>query len=282
MSMSTDSAGDGETMDSWKHEAIALRETGYGIREIARELNRPYTTVWECIRGVHPIKDPALPAKILIADIETAPGEAYYFRRWKTNIHEEMVIRKPHLLCWAAKWYGDDTILTDSLFDNQNHYWKNPNDDRNVIASMWKLLDKADMVVFHNGDRFDIPKLKSGFIRHGFHLPSPFRSIDTLKIAKPLGFDSNALDAIARELNIEVDGVVGKKDTGGFRLWRGCLEGDKESWDKMMEYNIHDVNVLEAVYSRLRSYAKSHPNVALHINKENPQCGVCGRTTTQA
>ena len=57
-------------------------------------------------------------------------------------------------------------------------------DDKRVLQSIWKLLDEADIVIGHNGDRFDLRKLNARFIDNDINPPSPFRTIDTLKVAR--------------------------------------------------------------------------------------------------
>ena len=260
---------------SWQSEALRLQADGCGPREISRTLDVPYTTVWRCLNSgdLRPAIDGT--PKILIADIETAPTMAYVWRRWKQDIHQKLVIREGYLLSWAAKWLGSGIIMSDSLFKNRHQFYKDPENDKGVAASMWKLLDQCDMVVFHNGDKFDIPILNSRFLLHGFNRPGPYKPIDTLKIAKrTFGFPSNALDSIAQYLGL------GKKiDDGGFDTWAGCMDGDPESWALMMEYNIHDINILEKVYLKMRAWDHRHPNVALHSDSNVSLCGVCGSSS---
>jgi hypothetical protein len=41
---------------------------------------------------------------------------------------------------------------------------------------MWKLLDRADVVVGHNADKFDVRKGNARFIAHGLPPPPPYRT----------------------------------------------------------------------------------------------------------
>ena len=207
--------------------------------------------------------------KILIFDIEIAPLEAYVWRRWKQNIYSDQVISDWFILSWSAKWLGDPTILGDVLTSEEAIN----EDDKRVVMSLWDLFDEADIVVAHNGDRFDVPKMNSRFIVHGLNPPSPYKQIDTLRVAqKEFGFSSNKLDELAGHF-----GVVHKDETT-FDLWKQCKRGDANALKYMFNYNKKDVYILEKVYLRMRPWIKNHPNIGLYLENEVETCGKCGST----
>jgi hypothetical protein len=75
----------------------------------------------------------------------------------------------------------------------------------------------------------------------------------------------------------QILGVGKKADTGGFQLWKGCLENDPKSWEKMRKYNKQDVVLLEKIYLKLRPYFNNHPNVAIDsLQDDSPSCPCCG------
>lgn len=205
--------------------------------------------------------------KILILDIETRPILAYVWGIWKQNVGLNQIEEDWSILTYAAKWYGDDEYV---LYDTA----QGQKDDTDVLESLWGLLDEADVVVAHNGERFDVPKINARFLKHGFLPPSPYRQIDTLKVAKRnFRLTSNRLDYIAKYLGFE-----GKMETGGMQLWIDCMEGDKDAWKKMLDYNIKDIDILEWVYITLRPWIHNHPVVALYDDDddESPRCPACG------
>ena len=210
--------------------------------------------------------------KILLFDIETAPIEALVWRIWKENVGIEQIGHDWYILCWAAKWLGKREMLGSALPDWPHFYRQDPRNDKRVCLGLWDLMNEADAVVAHNGDRFDIAKVNARFIAHELDPPDPYQRIDTLKIAKQVfGFTSNKLDHLGRHL-----GVGRKIPTGGFELWKGCLDGDEASWEKMVRYNKQDVRLLEDVYLKLRPWSRSHPNWGLYVDSENPVCPKCG------
>ncbi len=53
-----------------------------------------------------------------------------------------------------------------------------------LIRSMMALFEEADIVVAHNGDKFDIKWIMGRALLLGMPPPAPFRTVDTLKICR--------------------------------------------------------------------------------------------------
>lgn len=207
--------------------------------------------------------------KILIFDIETSPMRAYVWGRWKQNVHLEQTISEWFALSWSAKWLNNPNIMSDVLTPTEVII----ENDKRIVKSLWQLFNEADIVIAHNGQKFDVPKMNSRFIIHGLNPPNPYRQIDTLTTArKEFGFSSNKLDALAGYFGIE------HKSETNFKLWVRCLNGEQEALSYMQEYNIKDILILEAVYLRLRPWMKNHPNLGLYVENEDETCPHCGST----
>lgn len=199
-------------------------------------------------------------ARILIWDLETAPAISYTWGRWKQNIGSNQVVREGYILCWTAKFYGEDEIYQDGLINHKTAFKKDPTDDSRIVASLNQLMDEADIILAYNGDGFDTKWMNAQLVKHSLPPMSPQKSIDPLKWAKrQFRFPSNRMDEVAKYLNIEQ-----RKDPMTFEDWVGCMEGDSEAWQKMLDYNEQDIHVLEAVYEKLRPYVKGHPNLAMY------------------
>jgi len=201
--------------------------------------------------------------KVLIFDIETAPNLAYVWGKWEQNVIEFK--EEWHMLCYAYKWLGDSKVQAASLQD-----WRCKS-DRELVKSLWKLFDEADVVIAHNGDAFDIKKTQARFIFHGLKPPSPIVTVDTKKVAKRyFSFNCNKLDSLGQLL-----GVGRKVKHSGFELWLGCMNNKKASWKEMIAYNKQDVTLLERVYLKMRPWIKNHPSIAFLEGKAEgcPNCG---------
>ena len=211
--------------------------------------------------------------RILILDIESAPKKAFVWGMWKQNIAPNQFISDWYMLTWSAKWLGEKEVYSDKL-SNYDLYGLYQENDSKICESLHRLLDDADIVVAHNGDKFDIPSINTRFIDNNINPPSPYKQVDTLKIAKRnFKFTSNRLDFIGNFL-----GLGGKIETGGMGLWIRCLDGDLSAFEEMEEYNRRDVTLLEDVYLKLRPWDKQHPNVNVYeeVEKDRPKCPKCG------
>lgn len=214
---------------------------------------------------------PDTKVKILLFDIETAPALSYVWDRWKQNITQDQIVEEGYMLCYCARWLGDDVIMFDAL-PNHDLYATDPENDYEVCKNLWTLLNEADVVIGHNVDKFDKRVANTRFVYHGMQPPSPAKSVDTLKIAKGVfKFPYNRLDALGDYL-----GYGRKLETGGFRLWRECMAGDTDAWAKMVEYCARDVELLEKVYMRLRAWDKKHAPIHLMHEDDKMRCRVCG------
>lgn len=205
-------------------------------------------------------------AKILLFDIETTPMEVYVWGLIGNKyIQPNNIIKDWNVLSWSAKWLFDSKVLSDIQTPKEAI----ERDDERIINSIWDLIDQADIIIAHNGDKFDIKKLNTRFHLNGLYPPSPYRSIDTLKVVKKsFSFSSNKLDYLSQLM------LNRKKLDTNFKLWTDCLHGRREALTKMLSYNEEDVRLLEEVYMELRPWVKPHPNVNMFDDIDGcPSCG---------
>lgn len=209
----------------------------------------------------------ALP-KILTFDIETSPNIGAFWSPWKTNIFDRQIIRSWHLLTWSAKWLGGEKIMHDRLTGKEAI----KGDDKRITRTLRDLMDEADIVIAHNGKKFDVKRLNTRMLINDVNQPSPYRIIDTLKeIRKRFAFNHNSLDALVKNLEIN----DGKIETD-FQLWMDCIHGNEKALKKMDTYCQNDVLILEELYLHIRGWIVGHPNVALFSPENKPLCHVCG------
>jgi hypothetical protein len=204
--------------------------------------------------------------KILLFDIETTPMEVFVWGLFGNKyIDHKNVIKDWNVLSWSAKWLFDSNVISDIQTPKEAIN----RDDKRLLKGIWDLIDKADIIIAHNGDKFDLRKIKARFLSNGIMPPMPYKTIDTLKIArKEFALSSNKQDYITKLL-----GVQKKLDTD-FQLWIDCMNGDTKALKKMERYNKHDVIGLEQMYLKLRPYMTGHPNIAVMM--EENVCSTCG------
>jgi DNA polymerase elongation subunit (family B) len=204
--------------------------------------------------------------KILLLDIETSPNSAYVWGLFDQNISINQMIDSSKTLCYSAKWLGDEKVYFDSIHKSK---------PKKMLKGIHELLNLADIAVSYNGNRFDLPILNKEFLLHGFNPPSPYKKLDLLRVVRSnFKFTSNKLNYISQQL-----GLGKKVEHEGFELWLKCMDGDKDAWKRMEEYNIPDVVLLEDLYHKLLPWIKSPINQNLH--SDNPCCPTCGDTHLQ-
>jgi len=212
-------------------------------------------------------------SKILLFDVENSPSLAYIWRLFDEVNSMDFVESDWYILCWAAKWLGKKTIHSASIIDFEDSYMNDAQDDKQCLLALWELLNETDVVVAHNGKRFDVRKINARFIYWGIKPPKPYRVVDTLQIAREyFSFTSNRLGDLGEFL-----GCGGKVSQGTFKeMWKGCMQGCPNQWRKMIRYCKGDIDLLEKVYLKIRPYAASHVNVAVYDPKGKLQCVKCG------
>lgn len=206
-------------------------------------------------------------AKIVCLDIETASLEAYTWGMFDQTIQLNMIKKDWRILCFAWKWLHSDHVGYSEARTEAT--------ELDVLAHLWKVLDEADVVVAHNGKRFDIKKINARLIQSGFPPYSPVKVVDTLLEARKVAaFTSNKLEYLA---DILTDGQKLKHSKfPGFELWSECLDGNPFAWEEMQEYNKQDVLVLEKVYKKLLPWMANHPNLGNYVDSKKPVCPKCG------
>lgn len=200
--------------------------------------------------------------KVLLLDIETSPLIAYTWGMWDQNVGLPQLIEPTRMLCFAAKWLGDEGTM---FFSEQKH------GRLAMVKAAWDLLYDADVVMHFNGKKFDIPHLNREFLEHSLTPPAPYAQLDLLLAArKRFNFPSNKLQYISTALGLE-----GKVAHEGFDLWKKCLAGDRVAWGRMETYNRQDVELLEDLYLILLPWL-DNPNRFLY--EPGTGCPTCGHS----
>ena len=215
-------------------------------------------------------------AKVLIYDLETSPNIGYCWGKWDQNI--PAFIKESHLMCFSYKWLDAKQTHVKALCDYKGYKGGiMEGNDKPLVEDLWRLFDEADIVVAHNGAKFDQKVARTKFILNGLAPPAPYKYIDTLQHARRLfKFNSNKLDDLGQIL-----GLGRKVSHEGMGLWIKCMEGDKSAWKRMKAYAKQDAVLLENVYYELRPWITTGPNLGIY--EENPmhRCPRCSSTNIQ-
>lgn len=201
----------------------------------------------------------------LFLDIETCPNVGYFWRTgYNLTLTPENIIRERQIICACWKWEGDDYVYSVD--------WGKEQDDRNVLEVLVPIIDEADQVVAHNGDRFDVRWIRGRCFVHSIAFPYRLCTFDTCREArKAFNLNSNKLDYL-----LKLKGHEGKMETGGFQLWTDVMDGNKKSLVKMVEYCRGDVVKLEETFQDLLPYTS--PTIHVGVMNGGPRwsCPMCG------
>lgn len=213
--------------------------------------------------------------RVLVTDIETFPIIAYVWGLFKQNVGVDMIAQDWSMMSFAAKWLGQP-----ELFYTDNRDRADPRDDMLTLAALHRILSVTDVVIAHNGQKFDVPKIKARFVQQGLPPTPPFTVLDTLLLnRKTFGFASQRLAFITKALVPEEE-KDDHKNFPGFKLWLGCMAHDKKAWRECEAYNIQDVLGLEASYIKTRGWYEGAPNYGPHmvgqVDDGEHVCPTCG------
>ena len=205
--------------------------------------------------------------KILFYDIEKSPHLMAGYRLYDQNFSQKQIAQHGFLICFSYCWEGEK-IRSVSVLDDPKRYKKNHADDYYVVMKLSALIDSADAIVAHNGDKFDYKELMA---RIAYHRLPPIKKpilIDTLKMARQFGFTSRKLDDLAEHLGlprkIHTDTDLGKR----------VAMGDRKAVHEMVNYCRADIPPLVALYERLKPYVGDNLNRGHYKNGECcPKCG---------
>lgn len=238
-----------EIKDFLRNKRGYLKEGGKRLRKVL--LNKGFTTtISQCKEAIKEVnsENKELTSKIennegriLIYDLETSPNIGWFWRAgYKQNVQPNQILKERAIICVSYKWLGEDQVY--------NLSWDNEQDDKFLIEQFVEVLNEADLIIAHNGDRFDIKWLKTRALYHRIPMLPNYKQFDTLKVAKSkLYLNSNRLDYISKFLGFE-----GKIQTTP-DLWnKVVIKNDRTALIDMLDYCDEDVRQLENVYNELK------------------------------
>lgn len=207
--------------------------------------------------------------RILVFDIETSPINVDVWALGKQHITIDQIKQDWSILSFAAKWLGEKKIY---YYDTRKE--KDPRNDKKVVAALWKLLDEADLVVAHNGDKFDIKKFNYRAAFYGMEPPSHYKSTDTYKETKRVfGSTSHKLSYLTDKFNKKYKKLKHNKYPGR-ELWTQVLTHNTSAWKEMEKYNKYDILSTEEFLTGIRPWIKMH-NLSAFITDDVIRCPFC-------
>lgn len=220
---------------SFEPQRIVAEVSGPTGRPIDDLRNNPRLNAKRCGEGF------LNPVRVAVLDIETSGLNAGF----------------GVVLCAVVKMYGPDErrIFRADDYDP----WKRGQraDDKPLLTDILACLEDCDILIAHNGLRFDLPFLRTRAVIHGLPPVTFQKIIDPVQLARQhFRFAGNSLDSISKTI-----GTLAQKTPLSPETWqRATLNGDHDAMEEIVEHCIYDVDVLEEICWKFRGYVKQINN----------------------
>lgn len=233
----------------------ARAEANLAAREPLVERTRPTPHVPEMGATV-PISDVKMPAGRPFSDernrkrIGFSPIRVATFDIETTGLNAAF----GRILCACVMTYDPEGIKVFRA--DEYPAWKagKRSDDHDITAELMAYLEEFDVLIAHNGVKYDLPFIRTRAIQYGLPPLNPLKIVDPVLAARrQLRMQSNSLDAIAKHLD-----APHQKTPLEPRVWaRAMMDDDKAAMDLIVEHCIADVKVLDFVAWSMRGYIRS-------------------------
>ena len=241
-----------------------------------QEKNRDGKLLWRCFRCGHVQHEPTqslIPvvhrtdASILYLDIEVS--KSLYFNYGakvpSKYLRSDDILHEYYIICWSASYLHSDQVWSDCVSAKEAKGWT----DAKILQKIHDLMASADALAGHNIDAFDIKKLNTRFEKNGLEPVIGKKTYDTLKIArKNLALESNKLDDILKWY-----GLRPKDDITNDDWLRIVKEQDKDTLEKVMKYNVNDVEGGKAILKRFMRLSGKRPDYAALTSSQIERIG---------
>lgn len=280
--------------DVYKLREIANQEKTYmGVARIfgehlGQELHHEAVRRWLKLYEIELYKEPktspnsfARKARVLYFDIETRMAtinkHVYSLKGYSTYENPDNITQSVRLVCIAWQWAGENVVRSASVL-NDLEWNKDTWDDSYIVQVLVSLLEKADIAIAHNGDKFDMKMLRARCLELNI---KPFREPkieDTLKVARgQFNLLSNKLSYLARVLELE-------EQKGRPPSWEEVYHGEPSIIKECERYCRQDIRTLREVAKRVLPWKKGgiDSNIFVEGMTDFPEILICPVATCQS
>jgi hypothetical protein len=202
--------------------------------------------------------------KRLFFDLEVSPNVHLSWRAGnKVFLSHDSIVKERAIICVCYSWNDEEEI---------HHITWNNGNDKELVVKLSRIMNEADEIVAHYGDKFDIKWLKGRNLIHKLPPLPEYNSVDTYKIAsKHFYLNSYKLDYLGEILFSE------RKIDVPYSLWkRITLDNEPSAMDEMVTYCKQDVRLLRRVYRELVKYDTPKTHIGVHNGLDRWTCPHCG------
>ncbi len=141
------------------------------------------------------------------------------------------------VLVFGWKWLGSNKVHTWKVCDYKNWFSKETGiNDKPLLKDIVHIMESADLLVAHYGDKFDRRFFQGRCVVHGLTPPPPTKQRDTWRIAKSaFKFSSNRLGSLADLLSLsEAKHQKTRDEWPGW--WFKAMAGNEQAINEMSVY----------------------------------------------
>lgn len=207
--------------------------------------------------------------KLAYLDIETSPYLSYHYGVKKLFIQPCQIQEHTKITSAVFMWeYNQKPIVL------QWKYKKGGGDDTELLEELVTLMNKADLIIMQNGDRFDAPVIQERLA--DLRLP-PLKNIitfDTLKASRRSFMKAHhSLEAQARQYGKL--GKIKQDMEDAIAVAKGNVKAQKAR----IVYNVRDVTEMRDIMLRQFNYynlpQKFLNTLKIFTNEDKPYCVKC-------
>lgn len=212
--------------------------------------------------------------EIILFDLETLPNPDEAVKVWPRLSDYPGKTLKASItsgICAGYKYLGEKTVHCINAWDFPE-WKKDVNNDKKLFKALYEILKNADLIVTHNGIRFDWKYFQTRLMINELPTLHQIPHVDTCQLSKShLYLFDNKLDTLG-------EFIAGdrKMKHEGWDLWVKTRQRNEKAMAKMTKYCKQDVRLLEKVFYKLRPFATNIPNHNLWIDEESKVCPNCG------
>lgn len=139
--------------------------------------------------------------------------------------------------------------------DKLNPKWLTTrSNDKRVVQAIVQELSQYDIWIAHNGNRFDVPFLRTRLAKWGLEALPAKKLIDPVFLARnKMKMSYNSLKSLAQFL-----GVDSKTEVSGDYWLQAALDGNTRAMTYIVDHCVQDVLVLEKVVKSLKAYSTTY------------------------
>ena len=191
--------------------------------------------------------------KRLYFDLETSKMLFWAWDTGKTYLGYHQIIEPKKIISFHWNWEGEDKV-------NNVHWGLNKQCDKKVVAEIIKQFNKADEIIAHNGDRFDMKIVYGRAMFHNIKLRPKYITRDTMKMVKSVAY----LPSYSLKYCCTHFGLPLKLDSGGSATWDEVqFKKDQKALDHLLYYGDGDIVSLKSLFNYIKPFVvnKQHYHI---------------------